>query len=298
MVLTRVLLAVGIIAIVPLGLRLAKAPTPGRAAASETTHSLLLAIPMAVLAVALPPSPWAGLLGVPWLLMAMHHTRVALSGLVDQGVRALSLRTTALVAAPGFWTVGAAWLVLDSLGVDPMGVGAPIVTLTAVHFHFAGFAAVTVLAWTERGLRQPTPAQSRAVTASVAGILVGPPLVAIGFATYRPAQILGATVLMLSLWSWSFGSGAAVTDEWSTPARRLWHLARLSVLIGMPLALWWAIGSVTGIPAPTIPTMALTHGIIQGIGFSLGAMLALNLTSVDQMSHPHGSMGTVRTHVR
>jgi len=46
--------------------------------------------------------------------------------------------------------VGGAWLVASRLGMRPMGIQEPIVLLTAVHFHYAGFATATIAAATLR----------------------------------------------------------------------------------------------------------------------------------------------------
>jgi hypothetical protein len=42
--------------------------------------------------------------------------------------------------------VGGAWLVASRLGMRPMGIQEPIGLLTAVHFHFAGFATAMIAA--------------------------------------------------------------------------------------------------------------------------------------------------------
>jgi hypothetical protein len=55
-----------------------------------------------------------------------------------------------LHAALVYWPVGCLWLVISRAGVNPLGFSDDIVLLTAVHFHYAGFAALTMLGMTGR----------------------------------------------------------------------------------------------------------------------------------------------------
>ena len=64
----------------------------------------------------------------------------------------------ARLASPVYLTVGATWLVASRLGLEPVGIGEPIVELTAVHFHYAGFAAALLAARTFEVASRVTPA--------------------------------------------------------------------------------------------------------------------------------------------
>ncbi|MEE8601845.1 YndJ family transporter [Euzebya tangerina] len=301
MVAVHVLLILALVGVVPLALRLTGHPSTGR-------QAVLLAL-LAAPSLLLPPSPWAVLLAVPWVVLAGATTVQATAATIRdlrgrpepharEGLLVTGAAAVAATSAPAYWTVGAAWLVLDRAAADPLAVGPAIVTLTAIHFHYAGFASIAILAATTR-LR--AGARSRALALATIGVVLGSPLVAIGFAVYRPAQIAGAVVLTLSLWLWAVAAGPVRTSDRSR--RALWALSRCSVFVGMPLATWWAIGSVTGVWAPTIPTMALTHGVVQGVGFVLCALLVLTPMAQEQphetrMSQGHAFMGTVGTYVR
>jgi len=54
-------------------------------------------------------------------------------------------------------------------------------------------------------------------------------------------------------------------------------IAACSVLVGMVLAVQWALGSTLGTPALSIPAMAATHGVLNGLGFALCGVLGWRL---------------------
>src|ERR1700689_2369591 len=77
--------------------------------------------------------------------------------------------------------VGCAWLVASRLGLSPMGFQEPIVLLTAVHFHFAGFAAPLLALAAGVAVKKQTLVLQRAFKVLAAGVLGGPGLLAAGF---------------------------------------------------------------------------------------------------------------------
>ena len=98
--------------------------------------------------------------------------------------------------------IGGAWLVASRLGIQPLGFGDTIVLLTAIHFHFAGFAAPLLAGFAGRAVRDRQTA-SQVVALAATGIILGTPLVAAGI-TFSPAVAL---------------VGAAIVSTWSVAAR-------------------------------------------------------------------------------
>ena len=90
----------------------------------------------------------AGLLSVPWLLLGAACGLMGLFRLRRGGVR--SVDELCMNAAIIYWPVGCLWLVISRLGMNPLEFSDDIVLLTAVHFHYAGFAALTILGMTGR----------------------------------------------------------------------------------------------------------------------------------------------------
>lgn len=254
---------------------------------------------LAAVALVLPQGPLAASLAAPWALLAagaaaagipstcralrsagVHRTPLhgtpahPATGHSTGRVRPLEhvVRALAPLAARSFWVVGAAWLLLDRLDADPVGVGGDLVLLTAVHFHFAGLAATAIVG---------SSARARLGAAALAGTLAAPVLVAAGFVALPLLQVVGAVVFTLALMAWSLQAGRAnATPAPAAPgagavAGAAWLVARASVWVSMPLATWWATGYVVGFPAPSIPVMAATHGVANAVGFSLCGLLAL-----------------------
>ena len=177
-------------------------------------------------------------------------------------------------AVPGFGLVALAFLAQHRLGVDPVGVGAVIIRLTAVHFTYAG--AVTAAVVTRSARAGTGIARTRDLAVVLA--LLGPPLTALGFALLPVLQVVGAAVMTAALWTWAVAAGGVVAPG-ASGARR-WGIARLSVLASMPLALWWATGTVVGFSVPSIPTMAATHGVLNAVGFAACGLWALHTAGV------------------
>src|SRR5260221_5129561 len=85
--------------------------------------------------------------------------------------------------------VGGAWVFLSRSGVSVLGFQEPVPLLTAVHFHFAAFGALTVIGEAARA------EGVRAYRVIVGAALVGLPLVAARL-TFLPAlELVGAAAL-------------------------------------------------------------------------------------------------------
>lgn len=268
------LLVLALIAVVPLGLRVLAAngviPTGSPVVAAVVGGG-------ASVGVALPASPATALMALPWLTLALAMVTLTLPTLMARGksmsdgnrdVRLL-IEAVGTTTALLFWTIGAVFVLFDRLSLDPAEVGAQLTTLTAVHFHYAGFAAAVILGTTAR------VRPGRWTYTALLGALTGPPLVGAGFAYLPALQVVGAAVLTAALWLWSILAAGAVSPAAGRVAIGAWGVARVSVWVGMALALWWAVGSVTGAPAPDIATMARTHGVANGLGFAVAGLFAL-----------------------
>ena len=265
----------GPLVVVPLGLRLLPrlaSPVAARLLGLAVSGSLPAGIVLAI-AFLLPPGPTAGLLAVPWLLVASLGAAAAaldaLAGTRDgRLVRPGSHH--AVWAALVFLVVGAGNALSDRLGVQPFGFAPLIVLLTAVHFTFAGFALVLVgaLLVAERPARWLGPA--------IAILVSGMPVTAVGFFGVRPAVLIGA--LLVAAGGMGIGRALLRSVRGSDGLPRLLRgIAGLTLLASMPLAALYAAGDVLGIPWLDIPMMARTHGAMNVLGFALPAVVGLTL---------------------
>ena len=169
--------------------------------------------------------------------------------------------------ATGFLFVGAAFALADRADIRPFDFSATIILLTAVHFHFAGFALVLAgaLAWQAR----PGPTFGLAVGLLVVGI----PLTALGFfglplIAWFGVILVASGAIAVAIETLALGRGM------SRGAGALATVAGIALLVSMPLAVIYSTGTVLGAAWLDIPTMARIHGSLNALGFALPASLA------------------------
>ena len=173
-------------------------------------------------------------------------------------------------AALGFLTVAGAWFVAYRAGIS-LGYSTPIVELTAVHFHYAGFAATLMSALTLAALRQRSIRVQR--TSAAAGLLVvaGTPITATGIAIGTAALTVIGPVLLAA----GILTTAALTLLFIAPARRaragraLLTISAVVVVVPMLLGVDYAAARVLPIPALDLRTMAIVHGDLNAVFYVL-----------------------------
>jgi hypothetical protein len=260
-----VLLLLAPLVLVPIGLVVA-----GRTEAASTQWLRLAAAALIVPALLADRGGPAGALAVPWLVGAVALAVATVRRWLAEP--SFSPAVLARVASPLYLVVGATWLVASRLGLRPVGIGEPIVELTAVHFHFAGFVAALVAARTCEVAGRRTP---RLAAAGALLTIAAPPFVALGFTTeWWPFQVGGALLLSVGLWTVAGLTLAVVTPL--TADRRekaLLSVSALAVAGPMVLAVFWAAARYAEVPALDIPAMARIHGTMNAFGFSLAGLL-------------------------
>jgi hypothetical protein len=232
---------------------------------------------LAVTAFLLPFGLPAAVVASGWLLVCAVAALGALAYLV-QG-RSLQPLRLATAAAVGFMAFGAIWLVLSRAGVAPIGLSPIIVEMTAVHFHFTGFAATLMAALLLTRLGQDRGPARRTAIAAALLLVVGSPVLALGWATpVHLFQVAGAVLVASGVVATSaiffFRSACLVA---STPARVLLRLSALAPLLPMVLAVEYSAGHAFGFPTLDIQGMALIHGDLNALGFSLLGLVAWSI---------------------
>ncbi len=213
----------------------------------------------------------AAALASAWLIFAGLGALYGVSRLFSRGL--LPVAELSIDAGLLYLPVGAVWLVIYRLGEQPFGYGETIILLTVVHFHFAGFAAPIVAGASGRALGDgdyPRKIFGFAVFAIVAAM----PLVAAGI-TFAPLLgLLGAlllTVGLVLLATLTIGWVCRVVGPASS--RVLLVIGALSSCVAMVLACLYAYSLVSKTLILAIPTMAMTHGLLNAFGFA-GCSLA------------------------
>ena len=280
--LVDVLLLLAPMVIVPLGLRLV--PLDGRQARRILCIARIIQPFGALAAIGsflVEPGWTAGAIALGWVFTCAVASLAGLVELVDRR----SLQPAGLVpaAALAYLTVAAGWLVVARAGLRPLGFVPAIVELTAVHFHYAGFAATLMAALTMVALRDRGRI-GRLVP--FAGLLVatGVPITAAGIATGSGVlTIVGPVLLATGVLSTAALIGWFIAPTSELPiARWLLWLSAAGVVVPMLLGVDYAAARVLPIPALDLRSMALIHGDLNAVAFSLAGLLGWSLRTTGQ----------------
>jgi len=260
--------------IVPLGIELARRIEGNGRLEGLARRLQPLGAALAVAATCLPPGKRAALAATGWLfvcaLMALDGV-LSLTRLFRPEDTGTTLLRVTLAVARIDLAVAGAWLFASRLGLQPMGIQEPIGLLTAVHFHYAGFATATIAGTTLQFAQRPgRELWLKLVVLAVAGL---PYLVAAGFVV-APALKMSAGLL--------FSASVAVLAVFlresakravDPTARVFLQIAAAAVFVAMLFSGAYAVADFLHSDALTIPQMARTHGILNSVGFCLPALL-------------------------
>jgi hypothetical protein len=269
------LLLLGPLVIVPLGLEVlaqfeppSDSPRLQRFTRIAQPFAALLAVASFWLPIGIP----ATALAAPWF---------AITGLVAiHGAMSLfhrfprSLPAICFLIARFSLPVGGAWLLVSRAGLTLMGFAEPIVILTAVHFHFAGFATAAIVGATLRYLNDSRGGLPAWIRVAAGIVVVGPGLLAIGFTVSPAMQFFCAALLAVALLIFSialFRAGREPHPRW---AGALLIVSASVLWFGMVLVGIYATGEYLQEYWLLIPQMARWHGAANGIGFALCGLLA------------------------
>ena len=271
--LVRALLLLGPLVVIPLGLAAAgsrdpRAPDDRRGRPPWSYRAIAFAQPfaaaMVVASMTMPPGARAAMWAAPWLgLTAL----VALYGLVRALPRGVPrLEESAIDIGLLYLPIGGAWLFAARWGFRPYQFSDGIVLLTAVHFHFAGFAAPILVGLTGRVARDASP---RAYRIAAIAAMTTPPLVAAGILLNPTVEAISASLLAAGLLTLSFVVAfRAVPRVQSRVARALLLVSAGSLVITMAFAFAFALGERLGVVIVDIRLMAHVHGVANALGFA------------------------------
>lgn len=307
--LVTALVVLGMVVVLPLGLRLLGAPTvPGARSAAWPAAGLCGAVSLV-----LPHGPAAvasaAVFAGATLVLLVAAVRVALGAVRagrrdaplvlgdgdpgaedvrDPGLgdRAVVAATVVALAAPA---VGACALVAERGGWGLLGFSGTYLALTVPHMLYAGFGAALVAGSVAR------LAPDRPARAGAWGVPVGTLLVLGGYFVGDVAELVGAVVLTLALWATALATARALRAPGTPrPARWLLGTGAATVAASMVLALWWAVGEATGVPHPGLDVMAATHGVANALGFVLCSVLGLRLLGREDARRQEAGSGAAR----
>jgi hypothetical protein len=269
-----------VLVIVPLGLSLV---TAGEQRISAVLYrGAVLAQPVAAVITIASFFVEKGLLSASlaavWLVVSAIVALLGLSRFTARGL--YPLHESSIDAGLLYLPVAGGWLIIYRLGVQPFDYGETIILLTVVHFHFAGFAAPIIAGLTGKMLATTKRQPGRLYAFVVFAIVAAMPLVAAGI-TFSPWMGLAGTLLL------STGLvllavlivGRVLPSVTSLTARLLLLIAALSSCTAMVLACLYAYSLVAHILILRIPTMAMTHGLLNAFGFATCSLLAWSINN-------------------
>jgi len=209
---------------------------------------------------------------------------VALFGLTRLFARGLyPLPETSIDAGLLYLPVAGAWLIVYRFGIQLFGYGETIILLTVVHFHFAGFAAPIVAGMAGRISAKTEVGTGKMFPLIVVALVGAMPLVAAGI-TFSPwlglagAVLLSIGLVLLAVLTISRVL-AAIT---SLSARVMLLIGALSSCVAMVLACLYAFSLVAHLVILRIPTMAVTHGLLNAFGFATCSLLAWSMMTAKE----------------
>lgn len=185
------------------------------------------------------------------------------------------------------WTIASVWLAIDGFQLTPLGFPPLIVRLTAIHFHYAGFILPVIAATLARAY------PSRLANAAAVAAVLGVPSTAIGItaaqlgaphiveALFALPMVAGALLVAAVHLGLAFRAGRGGTVAVPTSARVLRGIVAVTLLATMALALAYALRG--WLPwSPTIPQMAMWHGIGNAFGVATCGLVACWLDPATQ----------------
>ena len=207
-----------------------------------------------------------------WLILNILVAFHGLARFISRGFH--GIEELSIDAGLLYLPVAGAWLVIYRLGVQPFGYGEVIILLTAVHFHFAGFATPIIAGMNGRVLvGRDYP--HRLFIFVVFAVVMAMPLVAAGI-TFSPwLGFIGALLLTVGLMML-----ALLTIGWVGPLiapvgwRILLWVGAISSCAAMVLACLYSYSLATHTLILTIPRMAATHGVLNAFGFVTCSLFA------------------------
>jgi hypothetical protein len=253
--------------IVPLGLDLADRLVSGSLPSLE--HAARILQPLAALSVVAAfctrQGPFSAALATPWLVACLGVATSGAWSLVDR--EHWTIASLAVHLGRIDLVIGAAWLLISRSGVHVPSTQEPIVLLTAVHFHYTGFATALLGASAFQGSR----ATPRWIQALVLDVVLAPYIIAAGFVFSPFLKMFGVGLLSAGV----IGIAQAQLRERTeiTSAAAFLKMSSLAIFGGIALAVVYSVGEFLHRDWLTIPRMASIHGVLNALGFVLFGIL-------------------------
>jgi hypothetical protein len=204
-----------------------------------------------------------------WLLVCAFFALRGLRRLWRHGAHSFSQFCFGVGEA--YLIVGGTWLVASRLGLQPVGFQEPIVLLTAVHFHFAGFLSAVLAGLTHERLRETR--WSKLLGTALTGVVVGPGLLGLAFLVGPKVKLAAVILIVLGQVGLASGMVRVALGNVSPVARAMLLFSSGCVVAGMALAASWALGEYPLQSFVELGRMERVHGTLNAIGFGICGLI-------------------------
>ena len=234
----------------------------------------VLQLPAALLLAVTPamtPGSWAMTLSAPWLFVTLLIALCGMMRLFRNDWPAT--HEWSIIAGLVFIAIGGGWTLLSRGGIQPLDFSDDIVLLTGVHFHYAGFVLPLLTGLVTKELAGQRSSQVTISRLTVAGVVIGVPMVGVGISISPLVEVVSSLVLAAACVSLAILQCRLAIQSTNPAELSLMTLSSVSLLGGMAFAVIYAIGEFTGAAWIDIPTMVLLHGLANAFGFALCGVL-------------------------
>jgi hypothetical protein len=242
---------------------------PPLAERSALQWIIVAAAALATVSFFLPTGIFAASVASAWLLVCAYF---ALRGLRRiWRYRTHSFSQFCFAAGEGYLIVGGTWLVASRLGLQPVGFQEPIVLLTAVHFHFAGFLSAVLAGLTYERLSQTR--WSKPLSMALTGVVVGPGLLGLAFLVGPKVKLAAVILIVVGQVGLASGMVRVALGNVNPVGRALLLFSSGCVVAGMALAASWALGEYPLQSFVELGRMERIHGTLNAIGFGICGLI-------------------------
>ena len=230
---------------------------------------MLAAAILATLSFFQPAGPKAASLAGAWLIVCIWFAVDGLRRVLRY--RAQLFSQFCFAAGEAYLIVGGTWFVASRLGLQPVGFQEPIVLLTAVHFHFAGFLSAVFAGLTYERLRETR--WSKPLRAALAAAVIGPGLLGLAFLVGPRLKLAAVMLVVVGQFGLAAGTIRVAVGTENSVGRAMLLFSSGCVVAGMVLAATWAMGEYPLHPFVDLARMERYHGVLNGIGFGVCGLL-------------------------
>ncbi len=165
-------------------------------------------------------------------------------------------------------SIGGLWFTSLIVGNSPAGYDLQFTMLTALHFHFAGFALPVLTGQLIHFSQKNKLAVTKLLIITCPILLVSIPFVGIGIA-YSPTMEIIASISLLTCCILMAVCQIYCAGFIKSHGGWLLSISATALMASSIMAIIYAMGEYTGNQSLSIPIMIVSHGTLNSLGFSL-----------------------------